>query len=231
MFERLRDFLGQIVDEVGDHIVDGIENVGNNIIGGIENIELLLADDVETEGKKQGYARAAKEYERVFVSLQREWASAAQMIEARKEPQTAEDRELIARLQAAEGRKERLKKQLDEKARRLSEKQGIPIASVRAAFAGTCSLIDLPVVPQIDILDIVARKKREKMVKAERAGYLEAKALYEEKLRKEREKLERLKEKGSAEIQKLVDIAVSALSSISKTEMEIADLEIMLGEE
>lgn len=231
MFERLRDFLDQIVDEVGDHIVDGIENVGNNIIGGIENIELLLADDVETEGKKQGYARAAKEYERVFVSLQREWASAAQMIEARKESQTAEDRELIARLQAAEGRKERLKKQLDEKTRRLSEKQGIPIASVRAAVAGTCSLIDLPVVPQIDILDIVARKKREKMVKAERAGYLEAKALYEEKLRKEREKLEKLKEKGSVEIQKLVDIAVSALSSISKTEMEIADLEIMLGEE
>ena len=73
MFERLRDFLDQIVDEVGDHIVDGIENVGNNIIGGIENIELLLADDVETEGKKQGYARAAKEYERVFEELAPKW--------------------------------------------------------------------------------------------------------------------------------------------------------------
>lgn len=231
MFERLRDFLEQIVDEVGDHIVDGIENVGNNIIGGIENIELLLADDVETEGKKQGYARAAKEYERVFASLQREWASAAQMIEARKESQTAEDKELIARLQAAEGRKERLKQQLDEKARRLSAKQGIPIDSIHAAVSGIHSAFVLPVMPRIDILDMAARKKREKMVKAEREGYLEAKALYEEKLRKEREKLEKLKEKGAVEIQKLVDIAVSALSSISKTEMEIADLEIMLGEE
>lgn len=223
MFESL-------VDKFFDHLEKAVDKVGDNITNKIDNIELLLTD-VETEGKKQGYARAAKEYERVFASLQREWASAAQMIEARKESQTAEDRELITRLQAAEGRKERLKQQLDEKARRLSAKQGIPIASVQAAVGGTCSLFDLPVVPRIDILDIVARKKREKMVKAERAGYLEAKALYEEKLRKEREKLEKLKEKGSAEIQKLVDIAVSALSSISKTEMEIADLEIMLGEE
>lgn len=221
---------GRLIDRFFDRVEQAVDNVGDHIINKIDNVEIIFTD-VETGGKKQGYARAAKEYEKVFASLRMEWANAAQMIEARRESQTAEDRELIARLQMAESRKERLKQQLDEKARQLSKKQGIPVASVQAAIAGTGSLIDLPVVPQIDILDIVARKKREKMVKAERAGYLEAKALYEEKLRKEREKLERLKEKGSAEIQKLVDIAVSALSSISKTEMEIADLEIMLGEE
>lgn len=153
MFDRL-------IDRIFDRVEQAVDNVGDRIINKIDNVEIILTD-VETEGKKQGYARAAREYEKVFASLQTEWANAAQMIEASRESQTAEDRELIARLQMAESRKERLKQQLDEKARQLSKKQGIPIASVQAAIAGTGSLFALPVMPQIDILDMAAQKKRE----------------------------------------------------------------------
>ena len=78
------------------------------------------------------------------------------------------------------------------------------------------------------VIDIIYKYKDKKMKKAEQYGYLEAKAIYEEKIKKLQNELIILKESGNYEIRKLVDLISDVLKEIVNIQTSITELKILV---
>lgn len=72
----------------------GLLDRGPNII---EKVDMLFKD-VETEGKKDGYDRASKEYGKVYRALEEEFKQTKALIEQQKKSYNVEVDVLIERL-------------------------------------------------------------------------------------------------------------------------------------
>lgn len=83
-------------------------------------------------------------------------------------------------------------------------------------------------VTSFGILDIIYSYKEKRLKKAEQKGYLEAKELYEEKIKRLQDKLKRLMEKSDEEIKKMVKLISDILDEIVENQMKIAELKILL---
>jgi hypothetical protein len=188
----------------------------------IEKIEMLFKD-VETEGKKEGYTRAAKEYKKAFRAIETEYKQTKELFESQKDDYYNLSEKLIAKLEELEKQKISIKKQLERNTKDVSDKFHIPIGDVRkAAMAGTL------ISPSFGILDIIYKHKEKKLKEAEQRGYLEAKELYESKIAKMRRELQELKKQGHADIKKLLDMISDILDAIAEEQMQIAVLKILL---
>lgn len=190
----------------------------------IDKVDMLLTD-VETEGKKKGYSRAANEYSKVFRSIESEYKQARELIELQKNMYDAQSNALIEKLEALENRKRQLENQVKQKTKAVSEKYDIPFSQVQGSLA-TGTLITGPAT--IDILGIMYRHKEKKLYEAEQRGYLEAKELYEAKIDELKKELEELRSKGSANIKEMIGMIGEILDAIADEQMKIAELKILL---
>lgn len=99
---------------IGKKIVRGLvrEVLLDNGPTVVEKLDMLFKD-VETEGKKQGYQRAAKEYEEVFKVIENEYKETKEYIEKSKNRYDEMAETLINKLQDLEMRKSVLKEQVE----------------------------------------------------------------------------------------------------------------------
>lgn len=220
----------------------------------LDKVEMIFTD-VETEGKKRGYSKAAAEYEKAFQSIEKEYADAQSFIERQKGIYDEKSEELINKLEKLEAEKEKLEtavkqKSIDSRSEELTnkvdslkrrkealeevvnqkslavaDKYNIPVQEVRqACLSQTLFSCDY----QLDLLSIIYDIKKKKLLKAEQQGYLEAKEMYNKKIQDLKGKLDRLKEKGNAKLNELIQLIADVLDDIEKEEMRIADLKILL---
>lgn len=190
----------------------------------IDKVEMLFTD-VEEEGRKRGYSRAAEEYGKVFRSIESEYKQAKELIESQKNMYDIQSDALIEKLEALENKKRRLENQVEQKTKAVSEKYDIPISAVKECVASN-SMIGMSVT--MSILGAIYDHKEKKLREAEERGYSEAKKLYKEKIGKLKKELEELKRKGSAKIQEMSNMIIEILDAIADEQMKIAELEILL---
>ena len=195
----------------------------------IDKVEMLFTD-VEKEGKKKGYSRAAEEYGKVFRSIESEYKQAKELIESQKNMYDMQSDALIEKLEALEKQKRRLENQVEQKTKAVSEKYDISVSQVKEGLNSSTGLIASEPwgSPGSILLDIAYDHKVKKLREAERRGYSEAKKLYEEKIGKLKKELEELKRKGSAEIQEMSNMIIEILDAIADEQMKIAELKILL---
>lgn len=216
---------------LGREILNGLFDMGPFGTGPdiIDKVEMLFTD-VEKEGKKKGYSRAAEEYGKVFRSIESEYKQAKELIESQKNMYDMQSDALIEKLEALEKQKRRLENQVEQKTKAVSEKYDISVSQVKEGLNSSTGLIASEPwgSPGSILLDIAYDHKVKKLREAERDGYLEAKKLYEEKIGKLKKELEELKRKGSAEIQEMSNMIIEILDAIADEQMKIAELKILL---
>jgi ribonucleotide reductase alpha subunit len=189
-----------------------------------EKIDMLFTD-VETEGKKQGYKRAASKYEKAFKEIEYEYNKTKELIESQKSNYGNESEKLIEKLSELEKQKKLLEKQFEKRTKDFSSKYDIPIGDV-SKFASTGTLMCTTFT--VSILDLIYSYKEKKLRKAEQRGYIEARELYEEKIAKLKQDLQDLKKKGNADIKNLLYMIDDLFNAIADEQMKIADLKILL---
>lgn len=197
----------------------------DDILFGKEDVVDVLFSDPEIDGKKAGYEKAAKEYEKVYNELKREHKEIMDQIKGQRMKYDAKNDMLIEQLARLEEKRDNLKERLEYREKRMSEKYGIPINTVHetalsGGFIGES--------PTIDVIGLLYGYKKKKLMEAEHKGYMEVRELYEEKLRKLKQELREEKKKGYMEVQNLIDLMCDIFEEISQKKMEIAGLEILL---
>lgn len=190
----------------------------------VDRLEILFTD-VETKGKKQGYARAAAEYEKAFHTIECEYQYTKYLIHSFRNMHERQSNLLIQKLKSLEQQKYDLEKQLEQKTQNVSKKYDIPVQKVRSSLTGRRRMSSSET---SDIFDLVYRFKKIKLQEAEQRGYQEAKVLYEVKIAGLKNDLEALKKKGDAEIQELIDMSNDILEVIADEQMKIAELNLLL---
>ena len=218
----------------------------------IDKVEMLFTD-VEKEGKKKGYSRAAEEYGKVFRSIESEYKQTKELIESQKNMYDIQSDALIEKLEELEKQKRRLENEVEQKTKAVFEKYDISVSQVKR---GLNSAVDLTAPESVEkghnpaavlvglivsesrilrerdssgsILDMVYDYKVKKLLSAELDGYLKAKKIYEEKIGKLKKELEELKRKGSAEIQEMSNMIIEIIDAIADEQMKIAELKILL---
>ena len=97
----------------------------------------MLLTDVETEGKKQGYQRAAKEYEVAFRRIEKEFKETKDLINNQKNDYGNEAYKYIEKLEKLEQQKESLQNQINSKAKDLSKKYGVSYENIKNSISGS----------------------------------------------------------------------------------------------
>ena len=194
--------------------------------GLIETLDMLFTD-VETEGRKNGYTRAAEEYEKAFCSVKEEYKQVKELIGFQKDTHDIQLEALMEKLELLEEEVRRLENQVEENTKAVAHKYDIPVSQVRG-FVSSGTLITGSMIGAACILALIYEQKKRKLQKAEQQGYLEAREVFETKINKEKRKLEKLKEKGEKEIRELVNMVGEVLDDIAEEQMKIAELKILL---
>lgn len=181
--------------------------------------------DVELEGKKHGYEKASKEYEPIFLKIEKLYKETETLIKFEKIFYGNQSEKLIDKLFDLENERDALKMRANEKAEKVSKDYNINIDNLNLAMMNGTLLNPSYT---FGIIDIIYRYKEKKMQKAEQNGYLEAKVIYEEKIKKLQNELDRLKKSGDDEIRKLLDLISDVLKEIVNVQTSIAELKILI---
>lgn len=203
----------------------GLGSRSGGIMDTLEKIDTILTD-VDTEGEKRGYERAAAEYDAAYERIENEYLAAKKMLNQQMVNKDAEATRLISKLQQLEEEKKILERQVREKTKQVSNKYDIPVSSVSQSLASGTLLMGGT---GTGVLDLIYRYKSKKLKEAEEKGYAEARKLYRKKIRELKDNLELLKKKGDAELQELASLITDAIKEISDAETKIAELEIALN--
>ena len=199
--------------------------LGQNEPNIIEKVDMLFKD-VEVEGKKLGYEKAAKEYGKAFRAIKKEYKDTKQLIEEQKKSYDTKSEDLILKLEILEKEKGKLEKEIKRKIKDVSAKYDVSVEDVTHSVACGALLVGGPVI--LDVLGIIYSHKEKKLREAEQRGYIEAKKLYEEKIEKLKKDLKELKNKGNKEISELIEMINKILDDIADEQMKIAELKILL---
>lgn len=218
-----KNFWETLVDAVRDTIADP-DPIGGSGIPNIEKFRTIFAD-VEQEGREQGYERAAEEYEEAFRRVEQEYKETSELLDGRMEEQKTLALKLQTRLEQLESRKDTLENRLEEKTERVAECYDLSYAMVSGAVGGM-NVIANP--PRAGLVDVLYHYKNRKRQEAEEEAYREARRLYREKIEELSENLKRLKEKGTSEIQKMIQLVEEMLREIADLEAKVAEMEIAL---
>lgn len=201
----------------------GLFDNGPNIVKKVE----MLFTDVETEGKKQGYDRASKEYGKVYCAIETEYFETIKMIEQQKNSYDNKADVLINKLASLERDKTKLEQQIHSKAQDVSHKFNIPFGDVKRSLDSGKLLVGGAMV-SVDILGLIYKHKEKKLKQAEQRGYAEARELHENKISKLKALLRREKENGNRDIKELVTMICEIFEAIADEQMKIAELRILL---
>ena len=90
----------------------GLRN--GSILDTLEKIDTILTD-VDTEGEKRGYERAAAEYDAAFERIENEYLTVKKLLEQNMDDKDAEASRLISKLQQLEEYRRKLEIRVREK--------------------------------------------------------------------------------------------------------------------
>ena len=196
-----------------------------NIFDAIEFIDSVTSDP-ETEGKKDGYERAAKEYEPIYQDLKHEYDSAIAEIECQKKNYDIESSVQIGYLSKLEEKRDSLQERVNAKAQQTASAYGVSVSTLMSSFSSAGVVQGT----SWDLMRFITDSRMRRRKEAEKVGYSEAKQLYEKKLKSLRDKLEQEKENASRQLKDYANLISKILAEIEDNQMKIADLEIALQE-
>lgn len=214
---------------LGDVINIALDEIGFDIgPTTLEKVDMLFTD-AETEGKKQGYTRAADEYTRILESLEKEYASVICTLRGNRHNAAEKMERLCEKLQDLTRTKDKLAQEADRKADRFSMTFGVPVCEVKQCIAGPHN----PAMPAITFgaLDLVYRSKQRKLAQAEQKGYVEAKQEFEKKTAKLRAELRQIIEKSQEEMREYAELCEDILNETARVKAQIAEFNILLRTE
>lgn len=186
-------------------------------------IDKILTDPVY-EGKERGYKRAAREYTYAFSQVEQQYNTAMEFYRNQK---TAYDRKtdtFIQMLDTLEKQRESLEKQVSQNVKTASAKTGLSVGAIKGAFSASCyAFRDIPTV--FDSLPSIYDMR---MQKAEKDGYLEARAEFLSKIEKLKQNLRDLCVQGDNDIKKYQSMIEDVLCDITDEQLKIADLRLLI---
>ena len=192
----------------------------------IQELETLF-EDVETEGKKQGYERASREYEQAVCAIKKEYESMKYIFDNERLSKEARVDQLIDRLKILEEKHKELQKEISLQEKKFSQRFDVPIQEIQKSRE-IGSVVERRNMA-VDMLDLACMYKSGKKRDAEKRGYQEAKEEYIKKISILKENLKRIKIKGEAEMNQLTSLIDEVWEEIIKEETRIAELKIALS--
>ena len=118
----------------------GIGTGDPKILDTLEKLDTVLMD-VDTEGEKRGYERAAAEYDAAYVRIENEYLTAKNLLEQLITSKDTEATRLISKLQKLEEDKRILERKVHEKTKQVSNKYNIPVSSITQSLVSGTLLI------------------------------------------------------------------------------------------
>ncbi|GHS91642.1 hypothetical protein AGMMS49957_18470 [Synergistales bacterium] len=175
----------------------------------------------ETEGKKRGYDRAAKEFVPIVEKLEKDYDELAKNIQEEKHSYNKVIDDLIDQLSNFKSEKDRLLQKRNSICQTLGVSEsfwggGASFAGATGGFSGSYAW------------DLLMGAKINRQKAAEMAGYEEARTkIFLPKIAAMKEKLEKLKQDASQKIKEYIDLIQTILSEIEQTQAEIVALTIL----
>ena len=206
------------VDLAETAVADGIDYTEQKIDRYFENWEAILSDDPYTDGKIEGYNKAAEHFELLYRELQDQRKNLLQAAKQQNEFLSDKASNLNRLL-------EELKKQ-SENARKVRDEQIENVAKAKKLSIHDVS--NFSVRPKnSNLLDLIASKKLREMKRGELDGFEEAKRLYKKKFDEENKIFQsRLKE--YYEISEQMIIVIDKINNdISSVNSQIVTLDIL----
>lgn len=190
-----------------------------------EKIEMLRRD-VNTEGKKKGHVRAAKEYGKAYRIVEKEFKKTKDLLEDQKNTHETQIKELTELYNHLKQLSTELKRQVDLKANEISLYYDIPREDIHHKLNAGTLLVNF--FTTYSILSLIYNYKQKKLHEAENQGYIEAKNIHEEKIDNLKTELERLKKDANKDIQQLLSLISEILDDIAKEQTKVSELTILL---
>ncbi|MDD6081435.1 MAG: hypothetical protein PUB89_01130 [Oscillospiraceae bacterium] len=191
-----------------------------------EKIDLLFTD-VETEGKKQGYEKAASIYTLTFNQLKIQ----LELLESKLKELEIKHKSDVDYLKQKKKERDELKTQRDRLVTSVSYSTGVSVETINMRFASGCGIIgNSPTTCGFSILDIICDVKERKLRKAIAKGYAEAKEIFESKIKAEQEKLENLSNEYDIKSKKYENWKQKSEPTINEIQLEINKLLIEIAE-
>ena len=187
----------------------------------------ILWVDTKTEGKKQGYEKAAAEYIATLQAIETEYNNTVRDLRSRKNRYNKRIDILTKKLSSLEAQRKELEDRLNQEKQRVFQKYNISIPLTECHFTQTASLYHKFYIP-FSLLDIIYLYKKAKLDAVAKTAYAEAKELYKKQIHKLNEDLSALKQSSDKEIRELLDLIDDLLKSISKEELRIWELKALL---
>lgn len=201
-----------------------------DLIKTVETIDALLTDQT-TKGKKEGYSDAASEYEAVYSDLKKKYEKLILDIESKRTDLDITSDKGLIELEKLEAERDRLKAELKNKVEDASGTFNISASSLRSSLSsGSSRFFTSSSMWGHDFRDsIIAKKKKERM-QARRDGYMEAKALYEEKISQLKDHYRKTKADADIKLSNYANRVFALLNEIETIKFQIADLKLAMGD-
>lgn len=201
-----------------------------DLIKTVKTIDALLTDQT-TKGKKEGYSDAASEYEAVYSDLKKKYEKLISDIESKRTDLDITSDKGLIELEKLEAERDRLKAELKNKVEDASGTFNISASSLRSSLSsGSSRFFTSSSMWGHDFRDsIIAKKKKERM-QARRDGYMEAKALYEEKISQLKDHYRKTKADADIKLSNYANRVSTLLNEIETSKFQIADLKLAMGD-
>lgn len=182
--------------------------------------EIEIIKDPITKGKKDGYSRAAKEFEPALIKMREECESIRNIHIKNKKEQDKYSDELLDKLKTLEEKKMHLNKIFEERTKSVESQFGMATGSL--ALNGPFEFLD--------VFNPLLLLRKSRYNKAEVEGYKEARGIFEEKIVIEKNKIIELKNECNEDMKKILQFIADILNEIACVELRIAEMKLMIGE-
>lgn len=227
----LFDF-GSILGDIltGPSVVSNPSPSIGNIIKTAQTIDALLTDQT-TEGKKEGYSDAASEYEPIYSDLKNEYDKLISDINCKRSNLDVTSEKGLAELEKLEAERDRLKSELHKRAEDASGTFNVSASTLLSSLsAGSSSFFTSSSMWGYDLRDGIIAKKKKERIQARKEGYLEAKALYEEKIAQLKDHYRKTKEDADLKLSVYSEHISKLLNEIEAIRFQIADLKLAMSD-
>lgn len=192
-----------------------------------------VVSDPETEGKKEGYKRAAQVYEPIYQSMKTHYHDVIQSLKKEMRHSDTISLNLIHKLKSLEMKRDQLKQELAMQQQRTARKMHISTGNLKTLSGPSFSWSNntsYGLFSDFDLLDWIHNKRR---APYEKQGYAEAEALYKEKMQQLNEIFEQERANLQNKRKEYSSLILDILNEIAGIKKEIADLQLCekLGED
>lgn len=214
-----------------------------NVIKTVETIDALLKDPVKTidalltdqttEDKKEGYSDAASEYEAVYSDLKKKYEKLISDIESKRTDLDITSDKGLIELEKLEAERDRLKAELKNKAEDASGTFNISASSIRSSLSsGSSRFFTSSSMWGYDFRDNSIERMQAiiERMQARRDGYMEAKALYEEKISQLKDHYRKTKADADIKLSNYANRVSALLNEIETNKFQIADLKLVMSD-